>query len=243
MSSSFLVNEIYPCLQGEGVNVGKPSLLIRFQICNLRCVWCDTPYTHTFKSDPLDEKNPSGKQKYQRHSLESLIKVIHTFNIKNLIFSGGEPTLHNIGLLMRTLGNSFSAEVESNGTRIPHLQIPNFLEQDYSLMQWNISPKFSNSGEKIESASLTHWANLAKKQNSIFFKFVVRKSNSFADMNEILSIIKEYDIPNDKVYLMAEGITVESQLSNIWLHDLCLEHKFNYTARLHILLFGNKRGV
>jgi organic radical activating enzyme len=66
MSTSFLINEIYPCLQGEGINLGKPSLLVRFQICNLRCVWCDTPYTHTFKSDPLNKTEPNGKQKYIR---------------------------------------------------------------------------------------------------------------------------------------------------------------------------------
>lgn len=242
MSTSFLINEIYPCLQGEGINLGKPSLLVRFQICNLRCVWCDTPYTHTFKSDPLNKTEPNGKQKYIRHTLESLIQNIQSQNINHLILSGGEPTLHNLGLLMRSLGKSFSAEVESNGTRIPHLQVPNFLEDDYSLMQWNISPKFSNAGEKIEPEALKHWANLSKSNHSIFFKFVVRKSELTRDISEILSLIKEYNISNDRVFLMAEGITVDSQLANIWLHDECLKYGFRYTPRLHILLFGNKRG-
>ena len=243
MSASFLLNEIYPCLQGEGVNLGKPSLLVRFQICNLRCTWCDTPYTHTFKSDPIDKENPKGKQKFIRHTLESLIECIKSHNINHLILSGGEPTLQNLGLLMRSLGRKYTAEVESNGTRIPHLQVPNFLEQDYHLMQWNISPKFSNSGEKIEPESLKHWSNLATKHEYVFFKFVIRKNFVTEDINEVLNIINEYQIPNDRVLLMAEGIHLESQVSNIWLHDECLKHGFRYTPRLHVLLFGNLRGV
>jgi len=243
MSASFLVNEIYPCLQGEGINLGKPSLLVRFQICNLRCSWCDTPFTHTFKSDPLETTNPNSKQKYKRYTLESLVKEIQTHNLNHLILSGGEPTLHNIGLLMRSLGNSYSAEVESNGTRIPHLQIPNFLEHDYHLMQWNISPKFSNSGEEINTDALKHWSKVAEKHDSVFFKFVIRKNESNKDIQEVLSILKEFNIKNDRVFLMAEGITVDSQIANIWLHDACLKYGFKYTPRLHIILFGNKRGV
>ncbi|APJ02806.1 7-carboxy-7-deazaguanine synthase QueE [Silvanigrella aquatica] len=243
MSSSFLLNEIYPCLQGEGVNLGKPSLLVRFQICNLRCVWCDTPYTHTFKSDPLEKENSKSKQKFVRYTLETLVEKIKSFQINHLILTGGEPTLQNLGLLMRTLGNNFTAEVESNGTRIPHLQIPNFLEQDYNLMQWNISPKFSNSGEKIISESLHHWSHLSQNHNSVYFKFVVRKDFVENDMTEILDIVKTYHLEKARVLLMPEGTHLESQINNVWLHDKCIKYGFRYTPRLHVLLFGNLRGV
>ncbi|WP_186649444.1 7-carboxy-7-deazaguanine synthase QueE [Fluviispira vulneris] len=240
---SFLVNEIYPCLQGEGVNTGVPSLLVRFHICNLRCTWCDTPYTHTFKSDPIDKNNPNGKQKFVRLSLPELVKRIKEFPQKHLILSGGEPTLHNLGLLMRTLGEEYSAEVESNGTRIPHKQIPNFLITDYNLMQWNISPKFSNAGEDLVPEALTHWAELSKNYDSVHFKFVVRKDYLSADMQEIMNIINQQKISAKKVLLMPEGTTIQSQIENIWLHDECLKHGFRYAPRLHVLLFGNLRGV
>jgi hypothetical protein len=32
-------------IQGEGGLVGTPSVLVRTSGCNLRCTWCDTPYT------------------------------------------------------------------------------------------------------------------------------------------------------------------------------------------------------
>ena len=103
MSTSFLINEIYPCLQGEGIHLGVPSLLLRFQICNLRCSWCDTPYTHTHKSDPVEKENIHGPQNFSRISLSNLISKIQSFPQKHLILTGGEPTLQNLGLLMREL--------------------------------------------------------------------------------------------------------------------------------------------
>nr|BFD33329.1 7-carboxy-7-deazaguanine synthase QueE [Pigmentibacter ruber] len=243
MTATYLVNEIYSCLQGEGPNCGKPSLLVRFQVCNLRCIWCDTPYTHTIKSDPVDKNNLTKGQLFKRYTLNELLAKIKEYPQKHLILSGGEPTLHNLGVLLRSLGKEYTGEVESNGTRIPHLQIKNFLASDYSLLQWNISPKFSNSGEKIVPESLNHWSELSKKQQNIFFKFVVRKAFKEADIAEVLDIVDKFSLDSNRIYLMAEGITVESQLANTWLHDECLKYGFNYTPRLHILLFGNKRGV
>jgi 7-carboxy-7-deazaguanine synthase len=233
--TSYLLSEIYPCLQGEGPNLGVPSLLVRFQICNLRCTWCDTPYTHTIKSDV----------NAVRFSLQELIKKILEFPQKHLILTGGEPTLQNIGLLMRELVKmgTFTFEVESNGTRIPHKSVAGFLEQDYNLAQWNISPKFSNAGEKIDPNSLQHWANLTLNHKEVYFKFVVRKNFCSEDINEIISIVKQYQIRKDKVILMPEGTHIDSQINNQWLHDECLKYGFRYTPRLHILLFGNLRGV
>jgi 7-carboxy-7-deazaguanine synthase len=243
--ASYLINEIYPCLQGEGVNLGKPSLLVRFQICNLRCKWCDTPYTHTMKSDPLDSEMPSGQQNFFRLSREALVQKIQSYPQKHLILSGGEPTLHNLGDLMRDLGNvaDYTFEVESNGTRIPHAQIHGFLESDYELAQWNISPKFSNAGENIEPIALVHWAKLSQKLKDVYFKFVVRENFAQEDMAEINNIVQNYGISSERVLLMPEGTDLNSQIQNQWLHDICLQTNFRYSPRLHVILFGNLRGV
>lgn len=238
--TTLLVNEIYPCLQGEGFNVGLPSVLVRLQICNLRCTWCDTPYTHTYTSDPSSED--SAKQKFKRMSLEDVANKISEVNVRNVIISGGEPTLQNFSQLPSLLPDH-SFEVESNGTRVPHKDLPGFKEEDYKKFQWNISPKGAVAGESIINEAMAHWANLSKKQTNVFFKFVIRKIDVEKDLAEVLRTVSRFEIEPTRVLLMAEGTTQESQLENTWLHDICLKYNFRYTPRLHVLLFGPKRGV
>lgn len=235
MSNSFLVNEIYPCLQGEGPNLGKPSLLVRFQICNLRCSWCDTTYTHTIRSD-------STRTDY-RMRLQDLVNKIQSFPQKHLILTGGEPTLQNLGLLMRSLPSEYTAEVESNGTRIPHKQIPGFFESDYARMQWNISPKFSNANETLVEDSIRHWGLLSQSQKNVFFKFVIRPGFYQTDVENVLHMSQTYKIKNDRIFLMPEGVSIDSQIKNKWLAEICMKYGFYYTPRLHVLLFGNERGT
>lgn len=248
MSTSYLVNEVYPCLQGEGWSLGRPSILVRFQICNLRCTWCDTPYTHTFKSDPRDAGDFSKGQAFERLTVEDLSARVRSHApVRHLILTGGEPTLQNPLPLMHALGSSYSAEVETNGTRILHRTHATFSESDYSRFQWNVSPKGANAGEKWNEEALHFWASLAAQQENVFFKFVVRSTHSDEDLGEVRRFVQTFLAPAkadpSRVFLMPEGTTQESQLGQTNLHDVCLAEGFRYTPRLHVMLFGPRRGV
>jgi 7-carboxy-7-deazaguanine synthase len=243
---SYLVNEVYPCLQGEGASLGRPSILVRFQICNLRCTWCDTPYTHTFRSDPLEPGRPEAGQAFQRLSVEELVARIRPHApVRHLILTGGEPTLQNPVPLMDALGEGHTAEVETNGTRIPHRAHAGFAESDYGRFQWNVSPKGANAGETWDDEALRFWADLARTHPLVYFKFVVRSADGLfeADLAEAVSFVERFGAPRERVYLMAEGTTQESQLGRTRLHDACLALGFLYTPRLHVILFGPRRGV
>lgn len=242
-SQSLLVSELYPCLQGEGPNIGKPSILLRLQICNLRCVWCDTPYTHTLKSDPVDPSNTNSGQKYTRRSVEQVTEEIRKIErISHLIISGGEPTLQNISALLDALKDSHSIEVETNGTQIPHINHSSFSERHYEYAQWNVSPKGENAGQTLVETALSHWSQLARRHSKVFFKFVVRKSEQDKDIREVEDLVRIYNLPHDRIILMAEGTTPESQLDNGWIEKTCLKFGWSFSPRLHVLTHGSKRG-
>ena len=61
------VNEIFKSIQGEGKSAGLPVIFLRLAMCNLHCIWCDTPHTwnwtgskflHPVKYDKNKEIHP-----------------------------------------------------------------------------------------------------------------------------------------------------------------------------------------
>ena len=74
-------------------------------------------------------------------------------------------------------------------------------------------------------------------------KFVV---GSVGDVAEIETMIRDTGcgIPASKVMLMPEGTTVETlRAKAAWLGELCKARGYRYAHRLHIELYGNKRGT
>jgi 7-carboxy-7-deazaguanine synthase len=74
-------------------------------------------------------------------------------------------------------------------------------------------------------------------------KFVVSQAE---DVNEIETMLGQLDreIPRAKVLLMPEGVTVEALRARAgWLGELCKQRGYRYASRLHVELYGNKRGT
>ena len=71
------------------------------------------------------------------------------------------------------------------------------------------------------------------------FKFVVCNSS---DLAEVLALQGSFQIPSSRIYLMPEGRDVEAlQERSLWLADICRDHGFRFSPRLHVLLWGNQR--
>lgn len=98
--TEFRIVEIFESLQGEGYNTGMPAIFIRFAGCNLNCVWCDTNF-----------------RQYTRFTLEQLLTKVKQYTSKNIIITGGEPTMVKAlpELLLPLKQAGYYITIESNG--------------------------------------------------------------------------------------------------------------------------------
>ena len=240
--------EIFHTIQGEGVSVGAPAVFIRASRCNLHCVWCDTDHTWNFEGTPWPHEKDAvpGYVKHRKADVTLELDPIDAaervmaYGCGRTVITGGEPLLQERAFLemidfIRERQTEHQFEVETNGTRIPS---PAFHE---AVDQFNVSPKLSNAGMpeslRLNAEALRFFARSPKA----WFKFVVVEPG---DLQEIERLREAHAIPISRVLLMPEGRTsAELDQSAAWLADICRERGFRFCDRLHIRLWGDKRGV
>lgn len=98
--TEFRIVEIFESLQGEGYNTGMPAIFIRFAGCNLNCAWCDTNF-----------------RLFTRFTLNDLLVKVKQHKSKNIIITGGEPTMVKAlpELLLTLKQAGYFIAIESNG--------------------------------------------------------------------------------------------------------------------------------
>ncbi len=226
------IAEIFYSIQGEGILLGVPSVFIRTSGCNLRCVWCDTPYTSW---------KPEGKDLH----LRDILAETKRRPTKYAVITGGEPLLaREIDELTRELKrDGYHITIETAATIFKPVQC--------DLM--SMSPKLRNSipwkRERGRFAQMheEHRLNLPVIQQFIGrydyqLKFVADKRSDFHEVEEILGKLKNVD--RDRVLIMAQGRTKkELHERERWIVNLCKKHGVRYTPRLQIELYGNRRGT
>lgn len=226
------INELYGCVQqGEGKSIGKNVMFLRLAFCNLACVWCDTPYACNWKQF-------NRKDEVKEMTAEQIVKELKNLSqiTKALVISGGEPLLQQNSLtrLCSILKNQgYWIEIETNGTIIPNNKFIDLIDQ------FNVSPKLSNSGNDLKKREKSEVLKKLASLDKTTWKFVVSIKE---DIQEILELVEKYQIKN--IWLMAEGKTAKEQLDKEQLvRTLCQNFGFNFSYRLQVLKYGNKRGV
>lgn len=225
------ITEQFLTVQGEGRSVGRLAYFIRLAGCNLWCQWCDSLHS----VDPQLFKGKTFPIDYSKIPTDCHLVVI----------TGGEPTLFDLTSIRAQLleaNPQCEIEVESNATRFPGQIVDQF--------RWNLSPKLSSSKQKSPEldqkrlVGLQAWVEYARHTNlnNVSFKFVITSSN---DLQEVLELVQKYQIPKNLVYLMAEGQKPESQtLTSVeFILEFAKLYGFNFSPRLHIMFWGQKRGV
>ena len=116
----------------------------------------------------------------------------------------------------------------------------------------SISPKLSNSTPHdredgkfaAQHEELRYQPDVLKQLIAEYdyqLKFVI---SSVDDVREARDVVREIGAEREKVLLMPEGTTREVLNDRAkWLVDVCKDFGYRYCPRLHIDIWGNKRGV
>jgi 7-carboxy-7-deazaguanine synthase len=226
------IAEIFYSIQGEGRLVGIPSVFIRTSGCNLRCAWCDTPYT-------------SWQAEGEDWSVKQIVAKVASFRAHHVVITGGEP------LLAKKIV-ALSAAIKQTGAHIT-IETAATVFQPVVCDLMSLSPKLSHStphkraGGRFASMHERNRLNLGVIQKFLDdydcqIKFVVNREEDFAEIDAILRRLQKWD--PSRVLIMPQGTTrAELRKKTKWIVELCKQRGYGLTPRLHIELFGNRRGT
>jgi len=231
------IAEIYASLQGEGLLAGTPSTFVRTSGCNLRCHWCDTPFTSW---------EPVGDQR----SVDEVVTAVAALGRDHAVITGGEPLLFSdVADLTRILrGRGCHVTIETAGTV--------WLDADADLM--SISPKLASSGPPADTAGGWATRHAAARRRDDVILALMRRSNwqlkfvidCKADLDEAVAWIAALDaahpggVDRGRVLFMPQGRQpAELAATTTWLAEECRRLGAHLAHRYHIEWFGHTRGT
>lgn len=216
------IAETFYSIQGEGATAGLPAIFVRLQGCSVGCAWCDTKYSW----DPA-----AGHEV----SLDALLEEVAAYPCRRVVITGGEPleSAFFIPLAAALADKGFRIEVETSGTLPPPAA-------DGRDIQWNVSVKLGGSGVS-EAKRVNPEAIRAFLAREAWWKFVVTDEG---DVAEVLRLAERFALPRERILLQPECLRAEEFVARApWVAEKCRTHGFRFSPRLHVLLWGARRGV
>jgi 7-carboxy-7-deazaguanine synthase len=226
------IAEVFYSVQGEGRLIGVPSVFVRTSGCNLRCAWCDTPYTSW---------HPEGRNL----SIDRIIAELAKYPSRHVVVTGGEPLLA-MGIV------EFTRHLKETGAHVTiETAATIFKPVDCDLI--SMSPKLANStpwkkaggrfaakhdAQRLDIAVIQRFLDAYDCQ----LKFVVDRPEDFAELRDLLARLTQID--SERILIMPQGKTTKQIRSKAkWIVKACKQYGYRYAPRLHIDLYGNRRGT
>jgi len=142
--------EVFHSLQGEGPWTGERTTFIRTARCNLRCSWCDTPYSF----GPGHER-----------SIPSLVAEVRRHRTRFVCLTGGEPLLQSESrtLVAELSRRGLTTVIETGGS----LDIRPFLDLPGVVLSVDVKCPSS------KMSAHNRWSNLPLLRARDVLKFVI----------------------------------------------------------------------
>ncbi len=232
-------------IQGEGPNVNKKMIVLRFSGCDVKCPSCDSK--HTWQKDS-DGVIPGFKYSVSELKRE-VTGMIEKHQIDCIMLTGGEPMLQKVDIVdfmeamkAKPLGikRPLMYEIETAGH---HSWRPWFRKHVVD-MHINFSPKI---GSLTPSAKDLDYIGIAEAVTSYIPRYSVKIVIDPSDESVIETIKNfriDYNIPRYNIYLMPLGATREEIIKNsVLVEELAIKYNYQFTSRQHILIHDNKKLV
>jgi 7-carboxy-7-deazaguanine synthase len=226
------VAEIFYSIQGEGRLAGVPSAFVRTSGCNLRCTFCDSEFT-------------SWRPEGEALSVAEVLARLRGFPARHVVVTGGEPLIapgiEELCAALRHAGYHITVETAATVFKP--------VECDLA----SLSPKLSNSTpHQREAGRFAARHEALRLQPDVIrafierydyqLKFVIDRPEDVAEVLGLLECLSGVDC--GRVLLMPQGVTrAELDERGPWLAEACKRHGFRYCPRLHIELYGHRRGT
>jgi 7-carboxy-7-deazaguanine synthase len=235
------VSEIFgPTIQGEGVLIGLPTVFVRTGGCDYRCSWCDT--LHAVDSEYRDQWTPMSVE-------EIWAEVVSLSGGQPLTvsLSGGNPAIQPLGpLIARGDAEGYRFALETQGS----------VARDWfaDLDTLVLSPKPPSSGMETDWGQFEDCLRRAAGGPEVALKIVVFDERDYRYAREVAGRYPDLPVylqPGNHTPPPADDDDARIDIDGImermlWLVETVTEDRW-FEARvlpqLHVLLWGNRRGV
>ena len=235
------ISEIFgPTIQGEGALIGQPTVFVRTGGCDYRCSWCDTAHA-------VDKEFRQGWKPMTAKNIFLEIEKLSGETPLTVSLSGGNPAIQNFqALIDMGQARNYRFALETQGS----------IAQDWfaDLDVLTLSPKPPSSDMNVDWSAFDKCIEAASYKPAINLKFVILDGADYTFARETAA-----KYPNYPVYLQpcnhtpptGHGDDEEIDMDGIherlnWLIEKTLQDKWyeaHILPQLHVMLWGNKKGV
>ncbi|WOI57719.1 7-carboxy-7-deazaguanine synthase QueE [Palleronia sp. LCG004] len=234
---SLRIAEIFgPTIQGEGALIGEPTVFVRAGGCDYRCAWCDSLHA-------VESRYRHDWAVMETDAIWDEVVRLSDRRPLTVSLSGGNPAIQDFGPLIargRAEGYRFACETQGSVAR------PWFSDLDMLVL----SPKPPSSGERVDWDAFSECLSMGRDAGGIVMKIVIFDRTDYDWARETharhpdLPLYLQPGNPDSDPAMPVDPAALSERLA--WLTETAMADRWfapRILPQLHVLIWGNRRGV